>query len=358
MIVIDEWDCILREYKDDFEAQKLYLDFLRDLLKDKGHIHLAYMTGILPIKKYGSHSALNMFREYSMLDAGILAEYVGFTEQEVRALCEQYNTDMEEMKNWYDGYFLKEVGEIYNPQSVVFSIQSNKFNNYWSQTETYEALKAYIDMNFDGLRDNILKLMEGKRVKVNTGSFLNDMTTFATKDDVLTLLIHLGYLGYDFDQQEVFIPNSEIMNEFANALELSQETLQAIWEKKADRVAKAIQQSHLETSYFQYNDENALNYTISLALYAARNYYTVIREMPAGKGRADIVYIPRRRFSEKPAILVELKWNKTKESAIEQIKEREYVKGLEEYKGKILFVGINYDKDTKEHQCLIEEYEW
>ena len=156
VIVIDEWDCILREYKDDFEAQKLYLDFLRDLLKDKGHIHLAYMTGILPIKKYGSHSALNMFREYSMLDAGILAEYVGFTEQEVRALCEQYNTDMEEMKNWYDGYFLKEVGEIYNPQSVVFCIQSNKFNNYWSQTETYEALKAYIDMNFDGLRDNMM----------------------------------------------------------------------------------------------------------------------------------------------------------------------------------------------------------
>lgn len=370
VIVIDEWDCVLREYRDNFDVQRMYLDFLRDFLKDKGHIHLAYMTGILPIKKYGSHSALNMFREYSMLDAGILAEYVGFTEPEVEELCKKYNIDMEELKNWYDGYYLKEVGEIYNPQSVVFSIQSNKFNNYWSRTETYEALKIYIDMNFDGLRDNILSLMEGGRVKVNTGSFLNDMTTFATKDDVLTLLIHLGYLGYDFDQQEVFIPNSEILNEFANAvrtadwgevtraLELSQDTLQAIWDKDSGKVAKAIQESHLETSYFQYNDENALSYTISLALYAARNYYTVYRELPAGKGRADIAYVPRRRFSEKPALLVELKWNKTKESAIEQIKEKEYIKGLGDYKGKVLFVGVNYDKDSKEHQCLIEEYEW
>ena len=367
IILIDEWDCVLRECKDDLAGQKQYLDFLRDFLKDKGYIHLVYMTGILPIKKYGTHSALNMFREFSMTDAGELAEFVGFTEAEVQNLCETYHADFEEMKQWYNGYRLRNVGAVYNPQSVVFSILSGAFNNYWNQTETYEALKIYIDLNYDGLKNQIIRMMQGDSVSIDIGSFNNDMTSFASRDDVLTLLIHLGYLGYDSQYQEAFIPNNEILNEFANAvrnsdwgevtkaLELSRETLQAIWNQNEEYVAWAIEQSHLETSYFQYNDENALSYTISLALYAAKNYYTVIRELPAGKGRADLVFIPRKQFPDKPALLVELKWNQVTESAIEQIKDKKYPKALEEYQGNLLLVGISYDKKTKEHKCKIEE---
>lgn len=366
IILIDEWDCVLRECKNDFAVQKKYLDFLRDFLKDRGYIHLVYMTGILPIKKYGTHSALNMFREFSMTDAGELAEFVGFTEEEVRNLCEKYHTDFEEMKQWYNGYRLRNVGAVYNPQSVVFSVLSGVFNNYWNQTETYEALKIYIDLNFDGLKDQILRMMQGDSVGIHIDSFSNDMTSFASRDDVLTLLVHLGYLGYDSKNQEAFIPNNEILNEFANAvrnsawgevtraLELSRDTLQAIWDRNEEFVEWAIGQSHLETSYFQYNDENALSYTISLALYAAKNYYTIIKELPTGKGRADIVFLPRKQFMDKPALLVELKWNKTSESAIRQIKDKCYPSALEEYHGNLLLVGISYDESTKEHKCKIE----
>ena len=342
VVIIDEWDCIFREYKQDKEAQEKYLDFLRDLLKDKGYIHLAYMTGILPIKKYGTHSALNMFDEFSMISPGPLASYVGFTETEVEALCRQYKADMSEVKSWYDGY--------------------------WNQTETFEALKMYIDMNFEGLRDDVLSMIAGEKVPVNTGSFTNDMTTFRTEDDVLTLLIHLGYLGYDSNEKCVFIPNNEIRSEYVNAVSVSDwgevsqalknsaDILNAIWQRRPEQVAEGIRQAHFETSHIQYNDENALSYTISLALYAARNFYTVHRELAGGKGFADMVYIPRKKYPEKPALVVELKWDKSAAGAISQIKEKEYCQSLEDYLGNLLLVGINYDVKTKEHSCVIEEF--
>lgn len=369
VIIIDEWDCIFREYREDKAAQAQYLDFLRDFLKDKGYIHLAYMTGILPIKKYGTHSALNMFAEYSMLDAGPLAEYVGFTEKEVSELCGEYRMDMAEMKSWYDGYQFEEVGSVYSPRSVVCSLEYGKFNSYWNQTETFEALRMYIDMNFEGLKDDVLRMIAGESVPVNTGSFTNDMVTFHTKDDVLTLLVHLGYLGYDFAHKCVFIPNNEIRGEFVNsvavsewgevsrALKNSADTLQAIWDRRASQAAEGIEQAHFETAHIQYNDENALSYTISLALYAARNFYTVYRELPTGKGFADMVYIPKKKFPEKPALVVELKWDQSAEGAIAQIKEKQYCKSLDDYRGNLLLVGINYEKETREHTCVIEEHE-
>lgn len=368
VVIIDEWDCIFREYKYDIEAQKKYLDFLRDMLKDKGNIHLVYMTGILPVKKYGTHSALNMFDEFSMLDAGKLAPFAGFTEDEVKELCQKYLMSFDEMKIWYDGYYFEEVGSIYSPRSVIRSLQMGKFNNYWNQTETFEALRIYIDMNFEGLKDDVLSMMAGEQVAVNTGNFSNDMVTFAGKDDVLTLLIHLGYLGYDFKNKNVFIPNYEIRNEYVNAVSVSDwgevskalahsaQTLRAILEKRPQQVAEAMEQAHFETSHIQYHDENALSYTISLALYSARNFYTLYRELPTGKGFADMVFFPRKKFSEKPALVVELKWDKSATGAISQIKEKEYCKSLEEYHGNILLVGINYDKSTKKHECIIEEW--
>lgn len=219
VIVIDEWDCIFREYKTDGGAQRTYLDFLRDFLKDNGCIALCYMTGILPIKKYGTHSALNMFDEFSMTFAGPFASYMGFTEQEVKDLCARYQMDFSETKRWYDGYYMEEVGSIYNPRSVVSAMQFHQFQYYWNQTETFEALRTYIDMNFEGLRDDIIAMMDGeKKISVDTRSFTNDMVTFHSKDDVMTLLIHLGYLGYLNESAEVFIPNYEILNEYVTAV--------------------------------------------------------------------------------------------------------------------------------------------
>ena len=367
VLIIDEWDCIFREFKNDKEAQEKYLDFLRDLIKDKSYIHLAYMTGILPIKKYGTHSALNMFDEFSMIDPGPLAEYVGFTEEEVSELCERYDMDMQELKSWYDGYSFEGAPSIYSPRSVVSCMRFGKFGNYWNQTETFEALKMYIDMNFEGLRDDVLSMIAGESVPVNTGSFTNDMATFHTEDDVLTLLIHLGYLAYDYDNKTVKIPNNEVRAEYVSsvsvsdwgevskALKNSADTLNAIWQKRPVQVAEGIRQAHFETSHLQYNDENALSYTISLALYAARNFYTVHRELAGGQGFADLVFLPRKKFQEKPALVVELKWNESANGAIEQIKKKEYCKSLEEYKGNILLVGVNYNKKTKKHECIIEE---
>lgn len=367
VVIIDEWDCIFREYKMNQEAQEMYLDFLRDFLKDKGYIYLAYMTGILPIKKYGTHSALNMFDEFSMINPGPLASYVGFTEEEVFKLCERYGMDLEEVKSWYDGYSFGEGMSVYSPRSVISCMQFGKIGNYWNQTETFEALKVYIDMNFEGLKDDILSMIAGENVLSNTEGFANDMTTFRTEDDVLTLLVHLGYLGYDYENKCVFIPNNEVRGEYVNAVSVSDwgeisaalknsaDTLNAIWQGRASQVAEGIRQAHFETSHIQYNDENALSYTVSLALYAARNFYTIHRELAGGKGFADLVFLPRKKFSDKPALVVELKWNQSAEGAIRQIRRKEYCRSLSEYKGNILLVGVNYDKKTRKHTCVIEQ---
>ena len=366
IIIIDEWDCVFRENRMNREAQEKYLDFLRDLMKDKGYIYLAYMTGILPIKKYGTHSALNMFDEFSMLEPGPLAPYVGFTENEVEKLCTDYKISVDEVKSWYDGYIFDNVS-VYSPRSVVSCMRLGKIGNYWNQTETFEALKDYIEMNFEGLRDDVLSMLAGETVPVNTGSFTNDMTTFRTEDDVFTLLVHLGYLAYDGKNKCVYIPNNEIRTEYVNvvsasdwgeateALKNSADTLRAIWDGKAELVARQIEKAHFETSHIQYNDENALSYTISLALYAARNYYHVYRELAGGKGFADLVFVPKRKFADKPAMVIELKWNRNAEAAIAQIKQKKYCESLKEYQGNLILVGLNYDKKTKEHNCIIEK---
>lgn len=366
IIIIDEWDCVLRECTSEIESQKIYLDFLRDFLKDKGYIHLVYMTGILPIKKYGTHSALNMFEEFSMTNPGPLAEYVGFTSDEVEQLCVQYDMDYDEMKRWYDGYRLGDNLDIYSPRSVVSAILNRRFDNYWNQTETFEALKIYIEMNYDGLKDTVIEMMAGARKQVDVRNFTNDMTTFHSYEDVLTLLIHLGYLGYEFETKEAFIPNSEVADEYITAVKAAgwEEVIRAVqssaallrktWDQNEDAVAEGIEKAHLETSHLQYNDENALSYTIDLAYYSARQYYTIVREMPTGKGFADLVFLPRKKYSDKPAMIVELKWDKSIGGAIEQIKKNEYVSALKDYQGNVLLVGVNYNKKSRQHECKIE----
>lgn len=291
---------------------------------------------------------------------------MGFTEMEVEDLCMKYDMDYEKMREWYDGYHITKSLSTFSPRSVVASITRKNFGDYWSATETYEALKVYIDMNYDGLKDDVIQLLAGKDIYVNTNKFQNDMTTFKSKDDVLTLLIHLGYLGYNSEDRTVYIPNKEVESSFISSIEdsswnettrallNSRELLEATWQKDEEAVARYIEEAHLDTSILTYNNENALSYTISIAyIYIyARNHYTIIREMPAGKGYADMVFIPK---SDKKAMIVELKWDKEANTALNQIKEKKYPKVLEKYKDNLLIVGITYDVKTKKYICKIEE---
>lgn len=371
IFIIDEWDCIFRVKGNDTDAQKIYLNFLRNLLKNQPYCVLAYMTGILPIKKYGEHSALNMFDEYSMTNQRELAEFTGFTEQEVQELCPAYDMPYEKMKQWYDGYDLKGI-QIYNPRSVVMSLLGHDFDSYWTKTETYEALKKYIQMDMYNLKELVTKLIAGSSVAINPDKFQNDMTTFASADDVLTLLVHLGYLTYDFDTRTVHIPNQEVQKEFINCIEdggwepvmdairKSEELLSATISGDEDTVAKIIEHVHQEnTSILAYNDENSLACVISLAYYSAKKNYVIYRELVGSKVFADLVFIPRKT-TQTPAIVVELKWNQTADAAIDQIKRKEYVQSLKDYRGEVLLVGINYEsKDSdgenyKKHFCKIE----
>ena len=383
VVVIDEWDAVFRERQADKDGQTQYLNFLRDLLKDNAHVALAYMTGILPIKKYGKHSALNMFNEYSMLAPLQLAEYTGFTEEEVRGLCDRYAMTYEEISNWYDGYLLSSdipikdreayrQGEytgnkisIYSPLSVVKAVTTGHIANYWNKTETYEALAEYIRKDYDGLKDSVALLMNGGRLAIDTSSYQNDMTTFNGKDDILSLLIHLGYLGYD--DGEVFIPNKEILDEFKTSTKTSEwtevfrrfnesrEILKAVWAVDEEKVASLLEKAHNRAENKTYNNEAALSYAIQIALYAACEFYTTILELDSGKGYADIVYLPAPKYQDKPVLLIELKYDKDVDTALDQIKNQQYPDGLEHYKGNILLVGINYDKDgLKHHTCKIE----
>ena len=383
VIVIDEWDCIFREFKEDTDGQRLYLDFLRDWLKDKSYIALAYITGILPIKKYGQHSALNMFGEYSMLQPQQLAEYVGFTDEEVRELCEKHGRSYDDIKAWYDGYDLygiippgekePEEYQIYNPYSVVQAVITGRICDYWNATETYEALSVHINRNFDGLKDMVMLLMEGKRIPVNTRKYQNDMSSMANADDVLTLLIHLGYLAYDSERRESYIPNREILDEYRNTVEgngewdqlysvlaRSQKLLEATWAGDEDEVARLVEDAHMRAGNLTYNSEAALSYAVRLAYFNAEQYYTLIPEMQAGRGYADLAYIPSPKYPDKPAIHVELKWNKDAETAMTQILDRRYPDSLEKYRGNIILVAIDYNKEVtsgckgyKHHSCRI-----
>ncbi|MDE6221787.1 MAG: ATP-binding protein, partial [Lachnospiraceae bacterium] len=317
----------------------------------------------------GQHSALNMFLEYSMTDQSVFEEYTGFTEDEVRGLCEQFDMSFPETGSWYDGYMFTEYQHIYNPKSVVEAMRRHNFSNYWTSTENYEALKIYMDMDFDGLRSDIVQMLGGGRVKVNTRSFQNDMRSFKTKDDILTLLVHLGYLGYDAGAKEVFIPNKEIIEEFENAmsvggwsdvmnvLKASEKLLEDTLNGDADSVARGLDRTHTEVaSILTYNDENSLACAVGLAYYSARKDYRLIREFPTGKGFADIVFLPLPHTG-KPALVVELKYDKSVSAAIQQIKDRKYTQALEGYSGEILLAGINYDRENpdKPHSCVIEK---
>ena len=373
IVVIDEWDALIRDEAQNQIVQEAYINFLRSMFKGTEptkFIHLAYLTGILPIKKIKTQSALNNFDELTMLDAGVMAPYIGFTEEEVKNLCERYHRDFGKVKYWYDGYLLEDY-QVYNPKAVVSVCVRGKFKSYWSETGTYETVVPLINMDFDGLKTAIIEMLSGVAVEVDVTSFQNDMVGFANKDDVLTYLIHLGYLGYDQNVRKAFIPNEEIRQELTHAVKRkkwnemitfqqeSEHLLEATLDMDEEAVAEGIEKIHTKyVSNIQYNNENSLSGVLAIAYLSSMEYYfKPVREMPTGRGFADFVFIPKPEYvSDYPALIVELKWNKNAQTALQQIKEKNYPESIKQYTGDILLVGVNYDKKTKKHQCLIESY--
>ena len=367
IILIDEWDCLFREYQHDQNAQKKYLDFLRSWLKDKEYVALAYMTGILPIKKYGSHSALNMFTEYSMTDPGDLAEYFGFTEDEVKKLCAEYQMNYEETKAWYDGYHLRvhqrtKVFDyaMYNPKSVVEAMMRHKYGTYWNRTETYEALKVYIQMNYGGLKEAIVRMLAGDRVQINTGTFSNDMTTFETKDDVLTLLVHLGYLSYHWPDKTVTIPNKEVY-------EIYKQTFMAYFEDYTTSRKNKLYQELIQgdtkkvnlllndillrsISYFDNQESFYHGFLVGLL-----NDYEVTSNREAGHGRFDVCVLPDSILGT--VVLIECKHSISEDDLIDDAREgvQQIIdqKYLEERRFKKYENVVGYGISFYKKQCYV-----
>lgn len=377
VFVIDEWDAVIREAKDNNRAQESYLNLLRGWFKNNNFtpkvVAAAYMTGILPIKKDGSQSAISDFEEFTMLKPRAYGQYVGFTEEEVKKLCAQHAMDFNTMKEWYDGYFLKDFGSIYNPNSVMKAISYKDFDSYWVESSAAESLMEYICKDYNGLTKTIAELIGGIQITVNTTGFANDFTTFKGKDDVLTLLVHLGYLAYDSEKECVYIPNEEIKREFSKTIREVNHSATLDRISECDRlfndtihcnenaVAAQIEKIHAEeTAPINYNSEESLRSVIKLAYYTYKDNYIKFEELPSGKGYADIVYLPKKT-SNYPVLVIELKWNKSAEGAISQIKNKNYPSVLKGYSKEILLIGINYDKDAppesadyKHHTCKIE----
>lgn len=370
VIIMDEYDVLVRENVPETLFAE-YLSFLNGLFKSdtlRPAISLAYLTGIFPIVRDKIQSKLNNFYEYTILDAEELAEYIGFTGDEVKELCEKHGVNYDECQMWYDGY--KQHGfEIYNPESVVKCVNKNEFGNFWGKTSRFDVISDRLDENYEGTKEDVIKMISGEDITVDPDLFMNTVTGFKTKDEVFTYLIHLGYLAYDRETGTCRIPNKEIRNEWLRAIKVakdygvtnriivdSKELLTATIDGDEEMVARALDRSHINvTSNRSYNNEDALQSAIYLAYIYALNEYTVIKEMTTGKGFADVVFIP---FKEnRPAMIIELKRNLCTESAIDQIRAKKYFAALEHYKGNLLFVGINYDEKEKTHTCKIERFD-
>ena len=248
----------------------------------------------------------------------------------------------------------------------------NKYQSYWSETGSYETVVPLINMDFDGLKEGIIEMLSGDSIKIDVTTFQNDMIHFSCRDDVLTYLIHLGYLAYDQEHQRAFVPNEEIRQELSRAVRRrkwnemldfsrkSEELLEATLELDAQAVAEKVEKIHKEyVSAIQYNNENSLSSVLTIAYLSTMQYYfKPVRELPTGRGFADFVYVPKPEYkNDYPALIVELKWYQRAQTALQQIREKQYPASILDYTGDILLIGINYNKKTKSHECIIEEYQ-
>ena len=389
VFVIDEWDAPYRLTQDDTEAQDAYAEWLRALFKGltftPAVVAGAYMTGILPIKKYNHQSAVSDFWEYTMLDAAQYSPFVGFTDADVEDLCEEYGMSLTDVRRWYDGYRLsysEDLGvgarprfrdreiDVYAPYSLMRACVRRRTGSYWPSTETFDSLREYIDMDFDGLQGAVLRAVAGEELRLDPMSFQNDITSLRSAADVLTLLVHLGYLAYEredgTDVGRARVPNEEVRLELRRAIESSshvevarivRDSIQLLHDLLAmdeEAVAAGIQRAHDGTCAPQfYNEEQALRAVVRAALIAAVDDWARIEELPSGHGLADVVFVPKRG-SSKPALLVELKWNKPVKGALDQIHDRDYPQILRDLDVPVLLVGITYNAKSKKHVCRIE----
>lgn len=362
---IDEWDYIFSHdlYR---ENQSDFLEFLRYLLKDRPYVALAYMTGVLPIKKYSAGSALNMFDEYTMLNDPLFDVYFGFTEEEVALLCtRQSNLALNEISEWYNGYHADDGRKLYNPRSVVLALINGKCQSYWTKTGKMDEVLFFLKYNIGEVRDDVIKMINHMPVRLEIlDEYTAGQEAPSNRAEIYAAMIIYGLLSYH--DGELSIPNKELMLEFQKALkdddfgavaELvrnSDEVLNATLDQRADTVVSYLHNIHnSEIPVLKYNDENSLSCVVTLAYLSARNKYRIEREEKSGKGFADFIFYPRRR--NLPGIIIELKADGTPEDAIRQIKEKDYCEKLKkESVEKILIAGINYDRSTKEHQCRIE----
>ena len=370
ILIVDEWDAICREFPPNSPAMDNYVGWMRRMFKSVNASRVfagVYMTGILPIKKYKTESALNNFLEYSMVQPGPMTQYFGFTKDEVRILATQHGMAFDELEKWYDGYKIGSQTSMFNPNSVMMALYNDYCGSYWAATGAYDAVATYISMNYEGLKDDIIRMLGGGRSSVNPTKFQNDISIIRCRDDVLTVLIHLGYLGYDRDTKECFIPNLEVAGEMVNAVEAnnwkpvvdaieqSRQLLQSLLDGDEEAVARGVEAAHDEhTSILSYNNENSLACVLSIAFYYAKNDYVIHRELATGKGFADLVLIPRKNV-DSPAIILELKVRSDADTAIDQVRRRQYPAKVQEYADHLLLVGISYDRETKQHTCRITQ---
>ncbi|MCD8201124.1 MAG: AAA family ATPase [Clostridia bacterium] len=369
VFVIDEWDAVFRSRKGDIVGHTDYIEFLNALLKEQEYVALAYMTGIYPIRRYGNESALNMFKEISMMDAEPIQTYTGFTQDEVESLCDKFGRSFVTMKWWYNGYNVEGI-PIYNPKAVDEAVKTGVFKNYWTKTQEYESLKGYIEINRFGIHDAVVNLLAGDKVGIDVAGFFTDIESFTTRDEILALLVHLGYLTFDSATKTVWIPNHEITDEFDTIVKQiklktalksdaeSEKLYKATLSKDADTVNDIVSRMHQENSdSFTVGNEISLKTVISLAYSYARGYYSIVHEMPVLGGRADFVFIPTESSPDLPLIIIEAKDNDydTADDAIKQIRKNKYMNCLPAYRGKILLVGISYNTERKEYTSVIEE---
>ncbi len=367
IFIIDEWDMLVRDVDED--VQKEYVNLLRSLFKSNVAnkvFLLVYMTGILPIIKTETQSALNNFDEFSVIRPVKTDKYYGFTLNEVEALCQKHGMNLELMKHAYDGYIIGKEKSMFNPNSVMMAIEDGEYNSHWSKTASFSTIERYLNTDADQVRTKIINMMNGGEEFVRVSSFRNDMKNIYTSDDVLTLLTHLGYLSYNPENQKVRIPNTEVAEEFENAVrlagwgelskavDLSRQLLDDTINLRKEKVARAFDDYHFEaSSLLEFNDENSMRCAITLAYYAAKPFYKIFHELPTGKGFADMVFIPLPS-TPFPAIVVELKYDKSADSAIDQIKRKDYPKSLKGFSKQIVLCGINYNKATSKHEVEME----
>ena len=367
IFIMDEWDYIFNRNLFTANEREQFLQFLKDLLKDQPYVELAYMTGVLPIAKYSSGSALNMFREYNCLNDSKFDRYFGFTEEEVKTLCaRQDKVSLQELKEWYDGYHSYNGLEIYNPRSVNSALNEGVCMNYWTNTGPVNEIFEFIKYDFNGVLKDIMEMVNGAVLEIELKGYGAEQLSLNSKEKIFSAMVVYGLL--DYHQEKLRIPNKELRKKFidtledesireiANFLKDSKEMLVATLDQDTEKMEELIEKIHNEyIPMLEYNDENSLSCVITIAYICAKDRYKIVRECPSGIGFADFIFFPKVKSN--PAFILELKRNSTPEEAIQQIKEKKYAESLKDYIGEKLLVGISYDKKTKKHYVKIEEIE-